>query len=544
MFLFYILFSLLNSPDVQSFTSLRYLATGSLIKGAEEMIKNPSYLFKLDKSHLFLNLRDFSDESGFLTFGGNINTDPFREAGYIKIGTIQKPLPNSQGGFGLSTFDKIEYIDSDSDGVYDKLTRRRFETSGDSSLFYLEGYTGFQFQLEEWFISASFEKSQYNLQVEKPGDFYSPLGYFKYIENNLTFPQNGYINTIVGSGDYLEKSLSNFNHVRLGGGFILEDSSLFSLMLGYRIFEERKTIDGFYSFSEDFDTTRRETHLRYDQFKMGEDSSFVGDGYSIGFDYLKSGRNIREINFLFWRDNQTVDSISRIVQKYYGLSNTTVDTFLQNYDSVYTLISFLKDSKGRSSNNLLVSYSEVISFSPDFSFAFGIKGHYSYTYFSKISDIVDSTEVVFSDGDTISSDADDYTRIIKKRFREYYIDEGKNYSIHIPFGMEITPFSYKKLKFMAGSIFTYSQKETMARKEIRPLTSLIDSTFRNDSTYSVIQIPLSEGVSANKKLEKLSTVDFTYGINLSLNDNVDFYAACLHRKAKFEKAYLSIIFKF
>lgn len=534
--------------ELEDVYSPRYFSTGFLMKDAEEYIINPSYLFLLGNSHLFTNLKAFVNFDNRFVFGGNLNTDPLREGASLKIGGGKIPLENILGFRGYSRKDTVEFLDEDADGVFDKTFLKKFETNGDSSLFDLSGYVGVQFLFDEWFISGSLTKLQSNSDVEYPGDLANPMGYFAYREIEVTSPDNNFIRLVEGNGDYLKKTDSNMSHVRLGGGVFLNESSFVSVLLGYRILENRLSSGKYYSFMTDYDTTRQEVHLLYDQARIDEENSLEGNGFSIGVDYFGEKRgNFREINFLFVRDHQDPDTIWDLRSTYTGIFNTIVDsadTFLATYDSTMYQEKHYTSSKGKVTNYFRGAYSELINISENVRIAFGVNGYFKYTNFPKTYGFLDSTEVISSDGDSLSNGPEDYERYIFYRFKGSLKEEEKIYSLQIPFGIELNPFGYNKIKLRAGSIYNFTHAESKSEEIYNPIGTAVDSTFWEDSTSTVATWRIPESRRSNSLLEEYGKVFLFYGLSIELNKNIELAAFFKNDTQKLQDANVSLIIKF
>jgi len=547
IFLLAILMAQFNPAScISDFYSGRYFATGFLMKGPQELIQNPSYLLLPKNSHLLLNLSNFSDKNKLFVFGGNVRTEPLMEGGLIKIGEEKFPLANAFGTSGYFRKDTLQYEDADLDGSYDRAKLVKFEVNGDSTVFNLSALVGFQFVYENWFVSASFLKSQFNTQYQKPGDTLSNFGYFNYSMTEATYPDNRFVLQKIGRGDFACKIINNLNFVRLGGGIILSDSSFVSLLLGYKTSEERNLSDGYFSWAIDSDTTRRETHVVYDQGRLDEETSFTGRGYSLNFDYfLPKGHNTyREAGLFFIRDNKAVDNISKVNMSYFGNFNTVVDTFMSKYDSVTYSEENFTSSKGKTEDYFKAYYSEVFELNPFARFAIGINGYYRYSYMNLSYSGLDSLYVGYSDGDTVFHDSDDYERVVMQNKVGWKTTEEKEYAIQIPTAVEVNPFNLKGVTLWFGSLFNFTHKFSAEELKIVPSGEKIDSTLRGDSTVMVVRTPISQLRQRTSFVRENTMIFLTYGVSLEINENIAVEAYFRNKLNRFDSANFSVVIKF
>lgn len=533
------------ASELQDIYSSSYFSTAFLMKGVEEYIVNPSYLHLLSNAHLLTNFRDFRDPSNFFVIGGNLSTEPLREGGLVRIGGTKASLDNSLGFKGYSRKDTVEYADLDSNGVSDRAILKKFETNGDSTFFHLSGYAGFQFLFEDWYIAASLMKKQESFDAEIPGSLENPLGYFAYREIEVTYPDYSFVKLVEAKGDYLKKGTENLSHVRLGGGYFFPDSSFVSILVGYRILEDRLTNGAYYSFTTDLDTTRQEIHYTVEQFREDEEKSLEGNGFSFEVNFFRpKGRSSREISLAFTRDKQNADTIWKLSTGYVGVFNTVSDTFVSQYDSTGFKETYYTSTRGKSRNYFKGSYSEVIELNENFRLGFGINGYFSYLNFPRTYSFLDSTEVIFSDGDTMPQDSDDYSRYVFYRMTGFESDEEKKYELQIPFGVEVNPFGFKRVALRAGTIFSLTHQEISTEKRYTPSGVAIDSTFRGDSTSSVKTWSVAESRYRNSYLEEIGKVYFLYGVSLDVSENFQLAIILKHDTEKFRTASVSAVLRF
>jgi len=548
MLLFLIVLTSQFSPssEISDFYSGRYFATSFLLKGPQEFIQNPSYLFLMNNSHFFSNFSSFSTKSKLFILGGNVKSEPLTEGGIVKIGGEKYPLSNIFGTSGYFRKDTLQYEDADLNGSYDRARVVKFEVNGDSTVFNLTAIVGFQFVHENWFVSASFLKSQFKTEYQKPGDTLENFGYFNYSMIEATYPDNRFIMQKIGSGDYVRKDVENKNFVRFGAGIIMDDSSFVSLLLGYKTSEQRTAIGGYFSWTVDTDTTREETHVLYDQGRVDEEVSFLGKGYSLNFDYFfpKGPKSFREVGIFVLKEGKTVDNISKVDMSYLGNYNTVIDTFTSKYDSLsYNEENFMS-SKGKTENYFKAYYTEVFELNSSTRIAFGINGYYRYTYFNPSYDSVDSVYVRYWDGDTLSNDPDDYERFLIERKVGQKITEDKEYAIQFPVAVEVNPFNLKELTLWFGSLFNFTHKLVAEELKIIPQGERIDSIIRGDSSVSVVKTPISQLKQRASYSSESTKVFLTYGLSVELNKNIAVEAYFRNRLSKFDFANFGITIRF
>ncbi|MDI6851866.1 MAG: hypothetical protein QMD82_08045 [bacterium] len=534
------------TSEISDFYSGRYFATSFLLKGPQELIQNPSYLFLMRNSHLFSNFSNFFSKGKLFIFGGNFKSEPLMEGGLVKIGGEKYPLSNIFGTKGYFRKDTLQYEDTDFNGSYDRARVVKFEVNGDSTIFNLAAVVGFQFVHENWFVSASFLKSQFNKEYQNPGDTLKNFGYFNYSMIEATYPDNRFIMQKTGSGDYVRKDVDNQSFVRIGGGVIIDDSSFISLLLGYKTSEQQTTIGGYFSWTVDTDTTREETHVLYDQSRVDEGISFLGKGYSLNLDYYlpKGLKSFREAGIFVLRERKAVDNITKIEMGYLGNYNTVIDTFIAKYDSLSYNEENFTSYKGKTENYFKAYYTEVFELNSSTRIAFGINGFYRYCYLNLSYRSVDSLYVRYLDGDTLSSDPDDYERFVIQNKVGQRITEGKEYAIQFPVAVEVNPFNLKGLTLWFGSLFNFTHEIVAEELKIIPLGERVDSIIRGDSSTNVIITPISQVRQRASSSSESSNVFLTYGLSVELSKNITVDAYFRNRLSKFDFANFGVTIRF
>jgi len=318
------------------------------------------------------------------------------------------------------------------------------------------------------------------------------------------------------------------------------------LLLGYKTSEERNLSDGYFSWAIDSDTTRRETHVAYDQGRLDEETSFTGRGYSLNLDYfLPKGHNTyREAGIFFIRDNKAVDNISKVSMTYFGNFNTVVDTFMSKYDSVTYSEEYFTSSKGKTEDYFKAYYSEVFELNPFARFAIGINGYYRYSYMNLSYSGLDSLSVGYSDGDTVFHDSDDYERVVMQNKVGWKTAEAKEYAIQIPTAVEVNPFNLKGVTLWFGSLFNFTHKFSAEELKIVPSGEKIDSTLRGDSTVRVVRTPISQLRQRTSFVKENTMVFLTYGLSLEINENIAVEAYFRNKLNRFDSANFSVVIKF
>jgi hypothetical protein len=515
------------------------MSTAYLFRGVEEAILNPSYLFVLGKSHLITNLSDYSRRS--LYVGGNINSDLLREGALFYIRNVDTPLVNSSGDRGLTRRDITDYPDTNGDNIPDLIRYSEFQTDGYRKDFDINFAAGFQFVGEQWFLFAGFLKAQQKSEVESPGDTLNALGYFEYKEGVLSYPDSGFVRFVKASGDKIEETSNNRTGGQIGGGFLLGDTSYISLSLGYYAVESSKGLGGYFSFERIPDTLSRQYHQERRDFS----EIYNGHDFCVGLEYLdKKSALERLASFRYTRGSLNPDTIWDSSQEYFGLFSRTTDTLFSSRESLGITQQLKIPNKTVSYDRLEGSFSQIFYVNSFTRIAFGIRGKYYYQFSSFNTLELDSINVSYNDGDTISNEADDFERYIFVRYKGFESAETKKYLVELPVGFEVTPFGIKNFVIRGGTIFRFSQVEENLDKNKIPQGEFTELTVFGDSTRTSSSRPVGAVREKRAWLSQNTSLDYLLGMSLELSRNIQLDMCTKLSPEKITDFKIGFIFKF
>ncbi|MEO0228613.1 MAG: hypothetical protein ABIM42_01770 [candidate division WOR-3 bacterium] len=540
MFFILLLFSIANSVNEDfNFYSLRALSTAYLMRGVEEAVQNPSYLYLLPNSHFVTNFSDFSIKSLFL--GGNITSSLLREGALFYLSNTNRPLRNTYGNLGFTRKDTTEIVDTNGNNVPDLIKYREIQTDGYQKDFFVKFIASFQFVGDGWFAWASFLKDEKKTEVETPGDPLNPLGYFEFKEIVTTYPDSGFSGLTIASGDCAEIRSKNKTGGSLGGGIILGDTSYITISLGYRKIEDINSRGAYYSFRVKPDTLT----LVLLQQRHDSDETYNGYDLNTGFEYLVKGQGLeRIISLSYSKTLLSPDTIWCSFQDYSGRFVNVTDTLFSSFESLDIHKIYKVSSKPKVANRLAGNFSQVVSIGKDVKLAFGVRGLYYYEYSSFSLKYNDSISVSFNDGDTVRNDVDDYERSIFSRGTGTQWNERKCYTIQFPFGIEVNPFNLKGVYVRAGSVFSIKNEEESFEKSYNPIGGQTEIVIYGDST----RISTSRPISGFREKGILSTQGFTLdhfvGTSLEMSRNLTFDMVFHITQGKIQNIKAGFVIKF
>jgi len=505
--------------------SAQALSTAHLSLGVEECISSPSYLFLLGGPNLVSNLTDFSLRSFY--FGGNVVSSlPLKEGALFSISYKNLPALNFSGGYGYLRRDTTQIVDTNGDASPDIIKASKMETDGYGKEFNIKFLFSFQFLGDGYFVGGSFLKDQKTVTKEKPGTLGDPYGYFQYYELNIRYADSSFVNLLVGQGDNVVTEDTNKYGLKLSGGYFLEDSSYVGIDFGYLRLRKSSTADNFFTFTLDQDTTRREKHITVNQWKYDYSSVFEGYNLLLGVNgFFRRPGGERRMGLYYSREVENPDTLWEISMGYNGRFNTTVDTLFSRWESVKVAKKYAVSDKGRRTKFLLGNFSQIFELAEGVKLGVGINGLYQYSYFPQEAFYLDSTEVTWEDGDTVSRDTDDYSRYIYYRMRSSITEEVKRYRFEIPFGVEVAPFNSRKFVLRGGTAVVYEQDDYTIKREDRPEANITDILIRGDSAQVQNSSPLF-GIKESKEysIQNLGT-SYYAGVSVFFTNNCEFSLA-------------------
>ncbi|MGB9823618.1 MAG: hypothetical protein ACPLN0_02590 [Candidatus Hydrothermia bacterium] len=529
----------LPDPSQNNFYSLKAMSTAYLLRGVEEAILNPAYLFVLGKSHLITNLSDYTKRS--LYVGGNINSDLLREGALFYIRNVETPLVNSLGDRGLTRRDITDYPDTNGDNLPDLIRYSEFQTDGYRKDFDIDFAAGFQFVGDQWFLFAGFLKAQQKSEVESPGDTLNALGYFEYKEGILSYPDSGFVRFVKASGDKIEETFSNKTGGQIGGGFLLGDTSYISLSLSYYAVESNKGVGGYFSFERIPDTLSRQYHQERRDFS----EIYNGHDFCISLEYLDKNPALERLaSFRYTRGSLNPDTIWDSSQEYFGIFSKTTDTLFSSRESLGISQQLKIPNKTVSYDRLEGGYSQIFYVNSFTRFAFGVRGKYYYQFSSFNTIELDSIDVSFNDGDTISNEADDFERYIFVRYNGSESTEIKEYVFEFPVGFEIMPFGLKSILLLGGTVFRFSQRMENLDKSKIPQGEYTELTVFGDSTRTSNSRPVGAVREKRSWLSQSVSVDYTLGMSLELSRNIQLDMCTRLSPEKISDFKMGFVFKF